>query len=206
MSFYGACSKYGNGVGIVLLSPSNIMHPHAVSIEFSCKNNEEEYEYLIQGMILAHEMKIEHLVVTGGSEFFINHSTHRYKIKNEILKLYFKRVNELMESFSSFNNAFISKDNNHKADSLAFVTSLSNPDDVQIKMYFQVERDFLPSVLENVEYLQVFEHDEQMEFFLLNDDDEEDDSLSAIPKDCITCDDSIRVAARGTTISMGPNG
>jgi hypothetical protein len=67
MSFDGACSRYGNGVGIVLMIPSNIMHPHAIRMEFSCTNNEVEYESSIQGMILAHEMKIEHLIVTGDS-------------------------------------------------------------------------------------------------------------------------------------------
>jgi hypothetical protein len=40
-------------------------------------------------------------------------------------------------------------------------------------------------VLDNIEYLQVFENDEQLEKFLLNDDDDEDDHLSTIPKDCM---------------------
>jgi ribonuclease HI len=67
MSFNGACSKSRNGFGIVLLSPSKTMHPHAIRLDFSCTNNEEKYEYLIQGMILAQEMKIEHIVVTRDS-------------------------------------------------------------------------------------------------------------------------------------------
>jgi hypothetical protein len=52
-------------------------------------------------------------------------------------------------------------------------------------MSFQVERDFLPSVPDNIEYLQIFENDEQLEKNLLNDDDEEDDSLADVPIDCI---------------------
>jgi hypothetical protein len=53
MSFDGACSKYGNGVGIVLLIPNKTMHSHAIRMEFSCTNNEAGYEALIQRMILA---------------------------------------------------------------------------------------------------------------------------------------------------------
>jgi ribonuclease HI len=68
-------------------------------LEFSCTNNEAEYEALIQGMILAQEMNIKHLIMTGKYELVINKVTHKYKIKKERLKLYFKRVNELMESF-----------------------------------------------------------------------------------------------------------
>jgi ribonuclease HI len=90
-------------VGIVLLSPNNTMYPHDIRLKFLCTNTEEEYESLIQGMILSQEIKIEHLVVTGDLDLFINHVTQSYKIKNERLKLYFKRVNELMESFSSLN-------------------------------------------------------------------------------------------------------
>jgi ribonuclease HI len=142
MSFDGACSKSRNGVGIILLSPNNIVHPHVVRLDFYCTNNEAKYEYLIQGMILPWEMKAEHLIVIGDSELVINQVTQRYKIKKERLKLYFKRVNKLMESFSSFNIAFIPRDKNYKADSLALAASLSNPDDAQRKMSFQVERDF----------------------------------------------------------------
>jgi hypothetical protein len=47
MSFDGACSSSGNGVRIFLMSPSNIVHPHVIRPEFSCTNNEVEYEALI---------------------------------------------------------------------------------------------------------------------------------------------------------------
>jgi hypothetical protein len=40
MSFDGACSSSGSGVGIVLINPENIVHPHAIRLEFACTNNE----------------------------------------------------------------------------------------------------------------------------------------------------------------------
>jgi ribonuclease HI len=81
MSFDGACSSYGSGVGIVVISPGKIMHPHAIGLEFSCTNNEAKYESLIQGMILSQEMKIEHITMTCDSELVINQVTRKYKIK-----------------------------------------------------------------------------------------------------------------------------
>jgi hypothetical protein len=93
----------------------------------------------------------------------INHVTEKYKIKKEILKLYFKRVNELTGSFISFNIALILRDKNQKADSLDLEASLSNRDDFLRKKSFQVERSFHPSVPNNNDYLQVFENDEQLE-------------------------------------------
>jgi ribonuclease HI len=184
MSFDGACSRSRSGVGIVLVSPEKIMHPHAIRLEFPCTNNEAEYEALIQGMIIAQKMRIEHLIVTSDFELVINQVIQRYIINKERLKLYFKRVNELMEYFISFNISFIPRDKNQKVYSLALATSLSNPNDIQSKKSFQVERVFRPSVPDNLEYLQVFENDEQLEIVLLNDDDEEN-HISVVPKDCI---------------------
>jgi hypothetical protein len=40
MSFDGACSKLGNRVGIVLVSPDKTTHPHTVRLELQCMNNE----------------------------------------------------------------------------------------------------------------------------------------------------------------------
>jgi ribonuclease HI len=184
MYFDGACSSSGSGVGIVLKGLDSIIHPHAIILEFPCMNNEAEYEALIQGMILALEMKIENLIITGDSELVINHITQKYKIKKERLKLYAKRVNELMDSFSSFNISFIPRERNKKVDSLALAASLFNPDDLQNKNTFQVKRIFRPSVPDNQEYLQVFENDEQLNDFLANAGEPEE-SIALISKSCV---------------------
>jgi ribonuclease HI len=107
--------SFGSGVGIIFINQEKIVNPHAIRLKFVCTNNEAEYEDFIQGIIIAQEMKIEHLIVTGDSELVINQITHRYKIKKERLKLYFKRVNQLMESFSTFNISFIPRVKNQKA-------------------------------------------------------------------------------------------
>jgi len=104
--------------------------------------------------------------VIGDSDLVINQVTQRYMIKKERLKLYFERVNELMEAFNSFNIYFILRDKNKKEDSLDLAASLSNQDDVKRKTYFQVKRIFQPFVLDNQKYLQVFENDKELEFIL----------------------------------------
>jgi ribonuclease HI len=73
MSFDDACSSAGSGVGIVFKSPNSVIYLHAIIIEFPCRNNEVEYEALIQGMNLELQIKIEHLIITGDSELVINH-------------------------------------------------------------------------------------------------------------------------------------
>jgi len=100
MTFDGACSSLGSGFGIVFKDPDSNIHLCAITLEFHCANNEVEYEALIQGMILALKMKIEHLIIIDDSELVINHVTQKYKIKKERLKFYVKRVIELMDSYS----------------------------------------------------------------------------------------------------------
>jgi ribonuclease HI len=184
-SFDGACSSSGSGVGIVLVNPGKIVHPNAIRLEFACMNNEAEYEALIQGMILTQEMKIEHLIVIGDSELVINQVTQRYNIKKERLKLYFRRVKELMEAFNFFNISFIPRDKNKKEDSLYLAASFSNPDDVHKKTYFQVRRISRPFVPDNQKYLQVFENDEELEKKLKNGDEDEDNHIIVVPRNCI---------------------
>jgi ribonuclease HI len=99
MSFDGKFSSSGSRVGIVLKILDKFIYPHAIRLEFTCTNNEADYEALIQGMIIALEMNIEHLIITDDSELVINQFIQRYKIKKEKLNLYVKRVNELMEAF-----------------------------------------------------------------------------------------------------------
>jgi ribonuclease HI len=67
MSFDGACSKSGIRVGVVFKIPQSCIYPHAIRLNFPCTNNEVEYEALIQGLILALQMKVQDLIVTGDS-------------------------------------------------------------------------------------------------------------------------------------------
>jgi ribonuclease HI len=57
MSFDGACSKSGNGVGIIFKILEVVIHPHVVILEFPCTNTEVEYETLIKGMFISLQIK-----------------------------------------------------------------------------------------------------------------------------------------------------
>jgi ribonuclease HI len=81
MSFNGACSKYGNGVGIVFKILQYGTYPHTIRLEFTFTNNKYEHEEFIQGMILSLQMRVENLVVTCDSELAINHINKKYRIK-----------------------------------------------------------------------------------------------------------------------------
>jgi hypothetical protein len=81
MSFDGVCCSSGSGVGIIFKILKGVIHPHVIRLEFPCTNNEVEYEALIQGMTLALQMKIEHLIIISNFELVINHIMKKYKIQ-----------------------------------------------------------------------------------------------------------------------------
>lgn len=48
-NFDGAVNIHGNGIGVVLVSPTGAHYPVAVKLRFPCTNNMAEYEACTQG-------------------------------------------------------------------------------------------------------------------------------------------------------------
>ena len=52
----GASNQKGSGVGLVLISPENVIIEKSLRLEFSATNNEAEYEALLIGMAMVQRM------------------------------------------------------------------------------------------------------------------------------------------------------
>ncbi|KAH9298163.1 hypothetical protein KI387_029845, partial [Taxus chinensis] len=50
LMFDGACSNFGNGVSIVLISPDKKEFNFSFKLQFECTNNIAEYEALLLGL------------------------------------------------------------------------------------------------------------------------------------------------------------
>ena len=50
MFFDGAVNQYGNGIGVLLITPEGSHIPLAVKLNFEATNNMAEYEACIAGM------------------------------------------------------------------------------------------------------------------------------------------------------------
>ena len=66
-------------VGIVLTSPTGNTASRAVRCNFKATNNDSEYEALIAGLTLAHQMEAEHIQVFGDSQLIINQGQGEYR-------------------------------------------------------------------------------------------------------------------------------
>ena len=74
----GSGNVRGAGVGIVLTSPTGNTASRAVRCNFKATNNESEYEALIAGLSLAHQLGAENIQVYSDSQMIINQAQGEY--------------------------------------------------------------------------------------------------------------------------------
>ena len=52
----GAINQRGSGVGLVLISPENLIIEKSLRLGFSTMNNEAEYDFLLEGVCMVQRM------------------------------------------------------------------------------------------------------------------------------------------------------
>ncbi|XP_013632811.1 PREDICTED: uncharacterized protein LOC106338360 [Brassica oleracea var. oleracea] len=97
----GSSNVRGAGVGIVLTSPTGNTASRAVRCNFKVTNNESEYEALIAGLTLAHQMGEENIQVFSDSQLIINQVQSEYQSKNDSMIQYLAVAQQLIKKFKS---------------------------------------------------------------------------------------------------------
>ena len=88
MYFDGAVNQYGNGMGVVLITPKGSHIPLAVKLNFEATNNMVEYKACIVGMKAFREFGVKEAKVFGDSTLVIAQAQRLWKVKEEHLKPY----------------------------------------------------------------------------------------------------------------------
>ena len=113
----GSRNIRGPWVGIVLTSPTGNTASRAVRCNFKATNNESEYEALIAGLTLAHQMGAENIHVFDDSQLIINQVQGEYQAKDDIH--YLAVAQRLIKKFKSCKLTQIPREQNSQADALA---------------------------------------------------------------------------------------
>lgn len=181
MFFDGSCSKEGAGAGIVLISPLKESFTFSFKLEFETTNNVAEYEALLIGFKKAKDMNISEIFVFGDAKLIIQQTRNVYQTKHPRLRDYRNAVWDIVEdSFLAFNISFVPREGNILVDSLSISTSAFQIL-MPVKLKYEVEVRFRPSIPDNVKHWKVFEDDQEIrklievaeEFVVLNIDKEE---------------------------------
>ena len=83
MYFDGAVNQYGNGIGVLLITPEGSHIPLAVKLNFEATNNMVEYETCIVGMEALQELGVKEAEVFGDSTLVIAQAQRLWKVKEE---------------------------------------------------------------------------------------------------------------------------
>jgi len=106
-------------VGVVFISPQNHVLPRAFSLTEPCSNNVAEYNALLVGLQLAHEMGVRYLEAYGDSKLIINQIKGEYEVRHGDLVPYYHAVIKTANLFEGFYIGHVSRSQNTKVDALA---------------------------------------------------------------------------------------
>lgn len=117
----GACK--GNpgpgGIGIALFnSKQKLLKQYCQFLPF-CTNNTAEYTALLKALDVAHSLKGRSLLIYSDSLLLVNQFNGRYKVKEERLQSFLKKIRLKASLFDSLSIEHIPREKNKLADSLA---------------------------------------------------------------------------------------
>jgi len=149
----GPKGKTITGVRVVFISPQNHVLPQAFSLTEPCFNNMAEYNTLLIGLQLAHELRVRYLEAYGDSNLIINQVKGEYEVRHENLVPYYHAVIKMANLFDGFYIGHVSRSQNTGADALAaLAATLALPIDTTYHLTVATRHLICPKhVLENNE-------------------------------------------------------
>ena len=97
--FDGSSCKQGGGIGILIVSPRGASFEFAFPTKPMTTNNQVEYEAILKGLQLLHEVEAEAIEVFRDSQLIINQLIGLYECKENTLKGYYDECQRLLKEF-----------------------------------------------------------------------------------------------------------
>ncbi|XP_070677779.1 uncharacterized protein [Malus domestica] len=123
MYFDGSSTSSSAGVGVVIQSPNHDRWYFSLKLDFDCTNNQAEYEALIIGLGLLHDLRATRALVLGDSELVINQLNGSFRCMSCTLAPYHMVASYLAESFDGITFSHVSRIHNTDTDELAQIAS-----------------------------------------------------------------------------------
>jgi ribonuclease HI len=117
--FDGSVCNEGQGIGIVLASPSDVSFDFSSRLKIYCTNNQAEYEALLFGLELLNCMGVKHVRAFGDSQLIVQHVLEEYQCFDGTLNSYLEKCWGIIHFFDEFSIRHISRVENHRANNLA---------------------------------------------------------------------------------------
>ncbi|XP_070676374.1 uncharacterized protein [Malus domestica] len=118
MYFDGSSTSTLSAVGIVIQSPDHYQWYVYLKLDFDCTNNQVEYEALIIGLNVLHDLRAAHVLIIGDSELVINQLNETFRCMSCTLTPYHMVASYLVELFAGITFKHISRAQNTNVDEL----------------------------------------------------------------------------------------
>ncbi|RDX66509.1 rnhA, partial [Mucuna pruriens] len=124
MWFDGASNIVGNGIGVVLISPSDQCFPFAAKLGFDCTNNMAEYEACTMGLLMALEYQVKRLKVFRDLALVIYQLRGEWETRDAKLIPYHDHVREIMTTFNTIMFCHVPREENQTVDTLTTLSAM----------------------------------------------------------------------------------
>ncbi|XP_030922992.1 uncharacterized protein LOC115949864 [Quercus lobata] len=121
----GAVNQRGAGVGLVLISPEEIIIEKSLRLGFLAINNEAEYEVLLMGISMVQKMGGKVVELFSDSRLVVGQGKGELKARDPRMQGYLSQVRRMQTKFESFDLSHIPQGENIHADSLATLATSS---------------------------------------------------------------------------------
>ena len=98
----GTANQRGSRVGLVLVSPEQIIIEKLLRLGFSTTNSEAEYEAMLEGMSMVQRMGGKIVEMFSDSKSVVSQVTGEFKAEDERMRGYLSQVRSLALSLSTY--------------------------------------------------------------------------------------------------------
>jgi ribonuclease HI len=117
--FDGSVCKDGQGVGIVLISPSGAEFKMSSRLDFYCTNNQTEYQALLFRLIMLRSMGVKHVEAYGDSLLVVQQFAREFQCLEGSLRACLDACLDIIGSFVEFQIRHVLRHENQKVNMLA---------------------------------------------------------------------------------------
>ncbi|GKF62115.1 reverse transcriptase domain-containing protein, partial [Tanacetum coccineum] len=100
-------------------------YTYALRFEFETTNNEAEYDALLAGLWIAHEMEIAKMAIFLDSQLLVNQIKGTFAAKQALIKDYLQKVKTALRGFEEYRVKHVRRIQNKKADTLSKLASMT---------------------------------------------------------------------------------
>jgi ribonuclease HI/probable phosphoglycerate mutase len=119
LHFDGSACRSGCGVGIIITSPSAEIFEALSRLDHKCTNNQIEYEALLFGLQILHDMGVKHVEAYSDSLLVVQQVSNVCQCLNDSLHAYLDKCLDIISCMDEFLIYHVPQEENPKANALA---------------------------------------------------------------------------------------